>query len=81
MLRPSHPGLSRVPTGALCGAAARLALRARVSDRRCDYNASVPTQALRGAPYPPLPVGALTFFVHLHQDLGAHVWWAVQLER
>lgn len=55
-----------------------MALRASVSDRWCDYNASVPPQALWWAPYSPLPVGALTFFVYFHQDLGEHVRWAVQ---
>lgn len=69
--------LSFVPTGALCGAAPRMALRAGVSDCWCNHNASVPPQALWWAPYSPLPVGALAFFVHFHQDLGEYMRRAV----
>lgn len=56
-----------------------MALCAGVSDCWCDHNASVPPQALWWAPYSPLPVGALSFSVHFHQDLGEHVRRAVQM--
>lgn len=60
------------PAGAVRGAAAGLALRARVPDRGRHHDAAVPAQALRRPPHPPLPVRALAVSVHLHQDLGVH---------
>ncbi|KAM9583421.1 sodium/glucose cotransporter 2 isoform 4-T4 [Trichechus inunguis] len=58
---------------AVRGAATGLALRAGVPNRGRHYDAAVPAQALRRPPHPPLPVNALAFSVHIHQDLGGHV--------
>ncbi|XP_033074146.1 sodium/glucose cotransporter 2 isoform X2 [Trachypithecus francoisi] len=58
---------------ALRGAATGLALCTRVPDGGGHHHATVPAQALRRPPHPPLPVCALPFPVYLHQDLGGHV--------
>ncbi|XP_057343156.1 sodium/glucose cotransporter 2 isoform X7 [Manis pentadactyla] len=76
-LQRSHTGsysaVNPVPSGAVRGSTTGLALRAGVPDRGSNYNATVPAQALRRPSYPPLPVCALAFSVHLHQDFGGHV--------
>ncbi|XP_073071357.1 sodium/glucose cotransporter 2 isoform X2 [Manis javanica] len=76
-LQRSHTGsysaVNPVPSGAVRGSATGLALRTSVPDRGSNYDATVPAQALRRPSYPPLPVCALAFSVHLHQDFGGHV--------
>ncbi|XP_027467086.1 sodium/glucose cotransporter 2 isoform X2 [Zalophus californianus] len=61
---------SAVPTGAVRGAVTGLGLRTSVPDRGRHYHATVPAQALWRPSYPPLPVSALAFSVHLHQNFG-----------
>lgn len=71
-------GSHAVPAGAVCGASTWLALRSRVPDSGRNYHATVPAQALRWPSHPSLPVRALAFSVHLHQDFGEHVQWERQ---